>query len=237
MYAASCSPRFSSMSRRISSSSRPSASTSASVRCANSLTSVMAICPHPSDIESAVTSSSGDAGLDVLVLGVLVAVAEVLHPALLQRDHAGVADAHAAAERHLDALGLARLHQGGGAVDVGFLAGGGEDDAPALGRLGQLCREPLEMQLLAQAAPGPMLLRGVEHWRWPAYPRLALAPVRHDLGQFLYVQAAVSVVVVLDELQRGVLVGQRMQLVAEDDLRLRRSRVHMDDVGHRVASM
>src|ERR1035441_4499034 len=105
------------MSRRIASNSRPSASTSVSLRWANVATSEIAMCAS-FDLEYAVTGGCGDAGLDFGVLLVLRAIAEVLHHALFQRDDAGVADAHPAAEWHLDAGGLSRFEQCGGAVDV-----------------------------------------------------------------------------------------------------------------------
>src|SRR4051812_30462542 len=85
MYAASSAPRDSSMSRRIWSSSRPIASTSASVRWANCLMSVTATQRSPfridvgqdSDAEDAVAGRGGDAGLDAVAFDVYVAIAQV----------------------------------------------------------------------------------------------------------------------------------------------------------------
>src|SRR6476646_5742643 len=83
-YAASASPRDSSMSRRSWSSSRPMASTSASVRCANCLMSVTATqglrsgqVVRGSDAEDAVAGGGGDAGLDAVALDMHGAVAQV----------------------------------------------------------------------------------------------------------------------------------------------------------------
>src|SRR4051812_16887655 len=94
MYAASLSPRDSSISLRMASSSRPSCSTSSSVRWVYSLTSEMAMgvlsvtvaevraCEPRSrgrsDVERALADGGGDAGLHGLVrLPELVAVAKV----------------------------------------------------------------------------------------------------------------------------------------------------------------
>src|SRR3954469_24484586 len=106
MYAASASPRDSSISARMASSSRPICSTSSSVRWVYSLTSEMAIrflsvieCRERtsgvsrSDVEGAGAHRSGDAGLHLFVgLGVLVAVAQVADPAVDEGERAGVAD-------------------------------------------------------------------------------------------------------------------------------------------------
>src|SRR3954470_12942387 len=97
MYAASSAPRDSSMSRRIWSSSRPIASTSASVRWANCLMSVTATqrspfridvgqvekvtgarrCARGSDAEHAVAGRSRDAGLDAVAFDVYGAIAQI----------------------------------------------------------------------------------------------------------------------------------------------------------------
>src|SRR3954454_8465301 len=109
MYAASSAPRDSSMSRRIWSSSRPIASTSASVRWANCLMSVTATQRSPfridvgqvekdSDAEDAVASGSRDAGLDAVALNMYVTIAQIADGAGDQRDDTGLADAHAASE-------------------------------------------------------------------------------------------------------------------------------------------
>src|SRR3954453_12915284 len=95
MYAASAAPRDCSMSRRISSSSRPIAWTSASVRWANCLMSVTATqglrsvsgkgggdpgrAAARSDPEDAGAGGRGHAGLDAVALDVFVAVAQVAH--------------------------------------------------------------------------------------------------------------------------------------------------------------
>src|SRR5512145_279694 len=109
MYAASAAPREASMSARIWSSSRPSASTSSSVRWVYSLTSEMAMC-RSLDVEGAVTGGDRHAGLDGLVgLEVLLAAAQVSDPAGDHRERAGVADAHPAAVRHADPCLLSGL--------------------------------------------------------------------------------------------------------------------------------
>src|SRR5690606_12148646 len=119
MYAASSALRDSSTSVRMASSSRPSCSTSSSLRWVYSLTSEMAMACLPSglwrlDVERAVADGGGDAGLDGFVgLAELVAVAQVADRARDEGDRAGVADAHAAAVRHADAGLLARLEDRG----------------------------------------------------------------------------------------------------------------------------
>src|SRR5690349_19245184 len=104
MYAASLSPRDSSISLRMASSSRPSCSTSSSVRWVYSLTSEIAmVAPYRrwsdckrggwlrSDVERALADSGGDTGLDLLVrLVELLAVAQVAHRSGDQRQRAGV---------------------------------------------------------------------------------------------------------------------------------------------------
>src|ERR1700734_990004 len=105
------------MSRRMASNSRPIASTSVSLRWANVATSEIAICASL-DLEYAVTGGRGNARLDPGVLLILRAIAQVLHHAFLQWHDAGVADAHAAAEGHLDPGGRAGFEQCGGPVHV-----------------------------------------------------------------------------------------------------------------------
>src|SRR5690242_18141812 len=108
MYAASESPRDSSISARMASSSRPSCSTSSSLRWVYSLTSAMAMRASVrggavgrvgwSDVEGAVAHGGGDAGLHLFVgLVELVAAAQVADGAADQGERAGVADAHPAA--------------------------------------------------------------------------------------------------------------------------------------------
>src|SRR4051794_15448652 len=104
MYAASEAPRDSSISARIASSSRPSCSTSSSVRWVYSFTSAIAMRAAPgrfSDVEGALADGGGDTGLHGLVRRAeLVPVAQVADLARDHRDRAGVADAHAAAVGH-----------------------------------------------------------------------------------------------------------------------------------------
>src|SRR6476620_1820952 len=105
MYAASAALRDSSTSARIASSSRPSCSTSSSVRWVYSLTSAMAMrcLLVVSDVEGAVAHGRGHAGLHLFVgLAELVAVAQVPDGAGDEGDGAGVADAHPAAVGHPD---------------------------------------------------------------------------------------------------------------------------------------
>src|SRR5829696_10216045 len=55
------------------------------------------------DLQSAVARSGGYAGVDAITWTVLIAGAEITDMSVLQGQHAGLADAHPAAERHLDA--------------------------------------------------------------------------------------------------------------------------------------
>ena len=128
------------MSRRIASSSRPIASTSASVRWANCLISVMAMRAPlvrvgwcGSDAEDAVAGGGRDAGLDSVALAVDVAVAQVAHvcrrPVVRRRSGrfpSGIRTASATPTL------LAGLEQGRRAVDVGGVAGLREGDGAAL---------------------------------------------------------------------------------------------------------
>src|SRR6476646_6695349 len=126
MYAASAAPRDASISSRIASSSRPSSSTSSSLRWVYSLTSAIAmllLLVRGSDVEREVTGCCSDTGLDGLVRARgLVPAAQVTHGALDEGDRAGVADAHPAAVGHPDAGFLTGFHDGGGAVGLGGLA-------------------------------------------------------------------------------------------------------------------
>src|SRR3954447_11281248 len=199
MYAASESPRDSSMSLRIASSSRPSCSTSSSLRWVYSLTSEMAMFPPfggLSDVERAVADGGGDAGLHGLVgLPELVAAAQVADRAVDEGQRAGVADAHPAAVRHADAGLLARLQDGGGAVGVDRLPAVLEGDRAAFAALtAELEREPLEVQLVLETGLLEVLGDGVEHRARPAGPGLPLLPVGAQ-------------VVELGELEHALVVG------------------------------
>src|SRR4051795_7407683 len=153
MYAASASPRDSSISVRIASSSRPSSSTSSEVRWAYCPTSLIAMALL--DVERAGPDRDADAGLDtVVLLVVLVAVAQVAHGAVDEGERAGVADAHPATEGHADADRLAGLEARGGAVDLHRLLRVLECDGAALAAVpGDLQREALEAQRVGETGP------------------------------------------------------------------------------------
>src|SRR3954451_13383353 len=216
MYAASASPRDSSISVRIASSSRPSSSTSSGVRWAYWVTSLIAMALL--DVERAGPDRDADAGLDtVVLLVVLVAVAQVAHGALDEGERARVADAHPAAEGHADADRLARLEAGGGAVDLDGPLRVLERDRPALAAVaGDLQGEALEVQGVPEVGPLPVLLDRVEHRRGAAGPRVALAPVGDDGVEVGEVEQALGVGVPLVQGDRGVALGQGKDLVAED---------------------
>src|SRR6478609_3625971 len=170
MYAASASPRDSSMSARIASSSRPSSSTSSSLRWVYSLTSAIAmllLLVRGSDVEREVTGCCSDTGLDGLVRARgLVPAAQVTHGALDEGDRAGVADAHPAAVGHPDA---------------GFLTGFHDGDGAALGPVtAELEGEPLQVEAVLETRFLPVLLGGVEHRGRATGPGLPVLPVRAD---------------------------------------------------------
>src|SRR6478735_2021281 len=128
MYAASRSPRSSSTSWRIASSSMPSCSMSSGVRCAVGFTGffVMAVISSLLVVDVARPGGRVDAGLDRYAAGAGLpryggrdgAVAQVAHGALLQRDHAAHADAHPAAAGHQDAGLLGGVQDRGGTVGL-----------------------------------------------------------------------------------------------------------------------
>ena len=124
------------MSARMLSSSTAKLSISASVRCANASTSVIAMVVPPSGTYANVTYVPvGYQPVNLRHRGrsprprprrrsapgarfVLGAGAQVADVAVDQAHHAGLADAHPAAERHPDTGLLAGVHQGGGRVGV-----------------------------------------------------------------------------------------------------------------------
>ena len=75
---------------------------------------------------------SADAGLHTLAFHVFDAGAQVADSALVDHDHAALADAHPATERHQHALVLAGLQQGGRAVDGRGLPTAAERHLPTL---------------------------------------------------------------------------------------------------------
>src|SRR5512139_568061 len=152
MYAASAAPREASMSSRIWSSSRPSVSTSSSVRWVYSLTSEMAM-GRSLDVEGAVTGGDRHACLDGLVrFEVLLTASQVADPSGVHGQRAGVADAHAAAVGHADAGLLAGLEERGRPVDLDRLARVAEGDRAALRPAAlEAQREPLEVETVREA--------------------------------------------------------------------------------------
>src|SRR5690349_7371183 len=132
----------------MASSSRPSSSMSCSLRCAYCLMSVMATSIRPClDVDGAFARHGGDARLDAVAGFVLVAGAEVAHVTVVERQHARLADAHAAAERHLDPDLLAALEDRGGAVEFDALVRDREVNGAALAAfVGAIDGESLDAQ-------------------------------------------------------------------------------------------
>src|SRR3954452_4677973 len=252
MYAASSLLRDSSICVRIASSSRPSCSTSSSVRWVYSLTSEMAMDTSflagverrtlpasaglmSSDVQGAVADGGGDAGLHGLVrLPELVAAAQVADRALDQTQGAGVADAHPATEGHPDAGLLTGLQDRGGAVGIDRLPGVLERDRATLTVALEIEREPFQVQLVANPGVLEVLLDGVEHRAGTAGPGLALAPVGADLVEVSQVQHAVDVGVQLVQREPVVPVLQLDQLLTEDHPVGSGGGVVHDDVRHRA---
>src|SRR4051794_414043 len=143
MYWASSSPRLSRTSWRMVSSSLPMISMSSADRWAIGFSfffcravTVRLLFSGRSVVDVAGAGGGAHAGLDenAVALGGCgdLAVAQVAHRALAQRQHAAVADAHAATARHQDAGLLGGVEDRGGAVGVQRGAGPGEGDGAAL---------------------------------------------------------------------------------------------------------
>src|SRR5687768_6386478 len=193
MYAASASPRSSRISWRISSSSLPSSSMSSAVRWAMGLVgffcrAVMGRSLSVVDVAGA--GGGADTGLDEDAVtrrrGGELAVAQVAHGALAQRQHAAEADAHPASARHEhagllggveDGLVAARLDDGAGLAEGQGAALAGHDDRRA---------EPLEVQ--RQTLRGVVGLERLEQAGRPAGVRRAVGDVRHDRVQVVHVE-------------------------------------------------
>src|SRR5919112_2889635 len=129
MYFASSSPRLSRTSSRMVSSSLPSISMSSADRWAIgfsgffcSAVTVRLLVSGRSVVDVAGAGGGAHAGLDEHAVpgggGGDLAVAQVAHGALAQRQHAAVADAHAAPARHEDAGLLGRVEDRGGPVGL-----------------------------------------------------------------------------------------------------------------------
>ena len=139
-----------------------------------------------SQVDVAGAGGGGHAGLDEDAVagrgGGDLAVAQVAHGALAQRQHAAEADAHPAAGRHQDAGVLAGVEKRGGAVGLDGRAGLGEGDRAALaGRRRTRRAEALGVQPVGAARRRPVLLERVEHAGRPAGPGLALGQVGHEV--------------------------------------------------------
>src|SRR3712207_6226206 len=143
MYLASSSPRLSRTSWRLVSSSLPMISMSSADRCAIGFSgffwiTVMNGSDQRSVVDGAGAGSGADAGLDEHAVarggdGQLT-VAQVAHGTLAQRQHAAVADAHAATARHEDAGLLGGVEDRGGAVGLHRRPVPRERDRAALAR-------------------------------------------------------------------------------------------------------
>src|SRR3954451_24990396 len=154
------------------SSSLPMSSMSSAVRWAIGFSgffcSVVTVCVAPllgsgrSVVDVAGAGGGADAGLDEDAVtrrgGGDLAVAQVADRALAQRQHAAVADAHAAAARHEDPRLLGGVQDRGGPVGVQRGAGLREADGAALTGHDDAGAEPLGVQPFGQAGGGPVLL-------------------------------------------------------------------------------
>src|SRR6478735_135808 len=136
------------MSVLMESNSRASSSTSSGVRWAYLLMSVMAM-QSLLNVDRAVAGRRRDTGLDSVAGAVFGTGPEVADVTGFQWQHAGLADAHAAAERHLDTHLLAGLQQRRGAVRLGRLVRECKRDRTALAALvGARDDEALHVELL-----------------------------------------------------------------------------------------
>src|SRR6478735_5637808 len=243
MYAASFSPRLSSTSWRIASSSMPSCSMSSGVRWAVGFTGflVMAVISSLLVVEVARPGGRVDAGLDAYAAGPGLtgdrdgegAVAQVAHRALLHRHDAPHADPHPATTGHQDARALGGVEDRGGAVGVDDRAVGEGDGAAALPVLGS--RDGRGSEAFGgqdELAPDVVLLERVEESGRTAGVRRALGQVRDDRVEVVDVEHPVGVGVHLHESQPagGVVLPQ---LAAEDHLGPGEGRVEQHDVGLR----
>src|SRR3954453_14737174 len=110
-----------------------------------------------------------------------------------QAHDARLADAHPAAERHLDADVLTGLHQRRRAVHGDRLLTARELHRAALTVRGSLrYREPLEMKTVVDTGRMPNPLRVVEHALGATGPGVPLAPVGHLFVQPRQVEAALG---------------------------------------------
>src|SRR5271166_4316669 len=73
------------------------------------------------NVDGAVAGCCGDAGLDSIAGAVLSSGPQIAHVARFQRQYTGLADAHSASERHLDAELLATFHQSCRAIEFDAL--------------------------------------------------------------------------------------------------------------------
>src|SRR3954447_24017715 len=174
MYLASSAPRLSRTSWRMVSSSLPMISMSSADRWAIgfsgffcSAVTVRLLFSGRSVVDVAGAGGGAHAGLDEDAVprggdGEL-AVAEIADRALAQRQHAAVADAHAAAARHEDARLLGGVQDRRGAVGVQRGAGLREGDGAPLTGHDDAGPEPLGVQPVGDAGGGPVLLERLQH--------------------------------------------------------------------------
>src|SRR3954452_17357871 len=207
MYAASSSLRLSRTPWRMVSSSLPMISMSSAERWAIGFSdffcSTVTVVSRSSVVDVAGAGGGAHAGLDEDAVprggrGDL-AVAQVADGALAQRQHAAVADAHAAAARHEDAGLLGGIEDRGGPVGLERRPVPGEGDGPALAGDHHRRPEPLAVEAVAEPGGRPVRLQGLEHADRPAGPGRAPGQVGHQLGDGGGVEHAVDVGVPLDQ--------------------------------------
>src|SRR3954465_11046199 len=178
MYLASSSPRLSRTSWRMVSSSLPMISTSSAERWAIGLSgffcTAVTVVSRWSVVDVAGAGGGAHAGLDEDAVtgrrGGDLAVAQVAHGALAQRQHAAVADAHPAAARHEQARVLGGVQDRGRAVGLQRRAGLRERHRAALAGHENRRAEALGVEPLGDAGRLPVRLQRLQHPDRPTGP-------------------------------------------------------------------
>ena len=157
--------------------------------------------------------------------------AQIANCTVAQRQHALIADAHAAPVRHEHSGFFGDLEDRSAAVGVDDRSGRGEGDGATFTSHVQMGAETFDVQALPKVGSGPVSLAGVEHPGRAAGPHLALTPVRDDPVEVGgEVEHAVGVGVQLHQAHEAS-GGQLAQLGREDDLACGGRRVDHDDIG------
>ncbi len=129
-------------------------------------------------VERAFPGYGADTRLDTFALATFLSGAQVTCISLGQWDHTGLADAHPAAERHLDSQVLTGLEKCGGTIEFGGLLGSGEGDGTALAtEIGPRDGETFDVQLIAEVRRRVRRLDVVEEGDRPACPAGPFPPI------------------------------------------------------------